>query len=422
MIFQPAERIAYRFFGLFILLLLLWCAAALYTQTLFIIPAAPIAFSYPQAAALAEGLRDWCALVGLTGAVLMLAARAGTLTKQERTLEIGWALAVTTTVLLLVYGLSGRLSLIPGAAFSGLPALNGAIALVTAAVALIPARQTVPTIWFQIGAGALAFCTLLSLGPVDVEGLATFAHLRLFLALPLMSLSAVGWLMHRISNLTPETIRRLLATLSSWIILAGLVSEPTLARSWTPVALLALPMCGITAAIGTRALRDRNPSATLAPQWFALTLLLWLILGLLLAIVRQPSLIISAGTTALAELPAFVVTLTAFSLVLACINQAAAELFGMNGRITGYLPFWCVAFGSIGFVLASAGAGIARIYSETVAGMPFISAQQQIAPLYAGALAAFWLFTLGVALYALAFWRRLPRSLPAESPIVEQAN
>jgi len=104
-------------------------------------------------------------------------------------------------------------------------------------------------------------------------------------------------------------------------------------------------------------------------------------------------------------------TLTAFAVVavvLGVINQVTAELRGQNGRVTGFTPFWLVAFGVVGGAAALGSAGVVQTYLERITGIGYLETQTLIMPLYALWLVGLLSAALGIGIYALTFWLRRP--------------
>jgi nitric oxide reductase large subunit len=173
---------------------------------------------------------------------------------------------------------------------------------------------------------------------------------------------------------------------------------------FVPVAYL------IFAAHSYRALSDRNLNRTLSPHWFTLALVLFLLgSGFLGGLAVPPQVSRWTHGTHLTDLQTMLASLAVVAMSLGVINQASAEQRGENRRVTGFIPFWLVAFGVIGGGLALAGAGLVQVYLERVLSIGAQETQTLIAPLVAGWMAGYVLALLGAVTYALGFYARRPR-------------
>jgi nitric oxide reductase subunit B len=156
-----------------------------------------------------------------------------------------------------------------------------------------------------------------------------------------------------------------------------------------------------------RALSNRAPIHTLAAHWFVLGVILLTVgNGVLGAVLSLPVAQAMAQGTQLTVLQNHLNAMGLLAWVLGFINQAVAEMRGQNFRITGLVPFWCVALGLGGASLAFFAAGIVQLYLERLMSVGYLETQTALVPLYALWIGGLLIFAPGVAFYALGFRAR----------------
>jgi len=106
------------------------------------------------------------------------------------------------------------------------------------------------------------------------------------------------------------------------------------------------------------------------------------------------------------------------SLVLAIISYSMPLMTGRkiyNNNI-GHLAFWFSNIGMIAMSAAFAAAGVAQVYLERKAGMDFMIVQNELQPHFFVLVMAASLFTAGVILYVVNFFKF---GLPADEAITD---
>jgi len=201
--------------------------------------------------------------------------------------------------------------------------------------------------------------------------------------------------------------------------LAGMLATlsrlpPLVVTSWVihaaNGATLLMPLLAlIVVAHAYRTLANRSRASTLAAHWTALAWLLFLLgFGVLMPLTGMPVIREWAAGTLLDQSAALFASLFPLSVIPGMVNQVAAELHGKDGRITGLMPFWLVAFGWLIAGSSLAVAGVIQIYVGRVLGVPAGDVLVLLEPVFV--LCAFgWLSgATGVLVYGLAFWYRRP--------------
>ena len=98
-------------------------------------------------------------------------------------------------------------------------------------------------------------------------------------------------------------------------------------------------------------------------------------------------------------------------IVLAMISFAAPSLTrGRNeeGTSLGYWSFWLQLAGMFGMTLSFATAGIGQVYLERVLGLGYLDAQLRIQVHFVMLVICASIFTVGVAMYIIDFFRYAP--------------
>ena len=101
-------------------------------------------------------------------------------------------------------------------------------------------------------------------------------------------------------------------------------------------------------------------------------------------------------------------------IVLAMITYALPALQPgrpERGTPMGYWAFWTQLTGMFGMTLSFATAGIGQVYLERIMGLGYLDAQLKIQVHFLMLVATGGLFALGVALFAIDFFRYAPRFL-----------
>ena len=240
------------------------------------------------------------------------------------------------------------------------------------------------------------------------------ASFQVHVAFAFCGLSIVFWLIPRYSRLERDWARESLRITAVLVFLGGgLIS---LGRLVLPaaVSLAATPLIAICyillASHSARALRSRDENASLAPHWVALATLLWLVgSGFLGALSIQPGLAQSMRGTGLAAAQDWLGLWVCLAIVLGFVNEAAASLRGDNQRVTGYAPYWLVAFGVSLASVVQVCRGAVQIYLRELAALAPGAEAELLLP-----LTLLWLLCLlavagGLVIYALGFWLRRPK-------------
>lgn len=84
-----------------------------------------------------------------------------------------------------------------------------------------------------------------------------------------------------------------------------------------------------------------------------------------------------------------------------------------SGQKLGYWAFWLMVSGMLGMTMAFAAAGIAQTYLERIMGLGYLETQLKIQVHYLMLSFTGILFTVGVALFVIDFFRARPRPAPA---------
>jgi len=236
------------------------------------------------------------------------------------------------------------------------------------------------------------------------------AAFQVQVAFALCSLSIVFWLIPRYSRLSSEWAQDSLRITALLVFLGG--SLISLGRLLLPavLSLAAAPLVVICyillASHSARALRNRDENDSLATHWIALATIFWLIGGGCLgALSIQPGIAQAMRNTDLAAAQDWLGGWVCLAVVLGFINEAAASLRGDNHRVTGYAPYWLMAF-SVGLSgIVQVCRGVLQIYLRDVAPSALLDLLLPVTLL--------WLICLlgvatGMAIYAIGFWLRRP--------------
>ena len=423
------QKIAYGFFVHTVLLLIVYALVSLLSAVKFL-GDDPLALTLPfhQVNSFASVLIQLAIVSGLLGGgvYMVVSARADNQVTDER-----WLLyAFRLWSVLAIFGVAaGLLGLLEGR--SGLelpPLLDIGVVIVVVVVVLIAMKNSrrvssIVPVW-TVGLALYVIGIVVGLIPPndfmqDRMLRALAVGIQLYIAFPVAAVALAFWLMHRMSNITPVWAEMGVNVVAGFVALAGaLLTLPTFyslvesegIRALGGIGVVVLPVVYlIFAAHSYRALSDRNTNATLAAQWLALGVLLFLIGGGLLGGVGAlPNLRDFTAGTRLSDLQTTLMQFAVVALLLGVFNQAVAELRGQNRRITGLMPFWLVAFGVIGGGAALAAAGVAQVYLERLLSVGYLETQTLLIPLYTLWFMGLILLAFGVLVYALGFWVRRP--------------
>lgn len=263
-------------------------------------------------------------------------------------------------------------------------------------------------VW-QIGMLLIALSSALAVWE-NARLAAANAAFQVHVAVALCSLSIVFWLIPRYSRLDRDWARDSLRITATLVVLGG--GLITLGRlimpaflSWAATPLIAI--CYILlASHSARALRNRNENASLAPHYIALATVFWLVGGGFLgALSIQPGIAQAMRNTDLGTAQNWLSLWVSLAVVLGFVNEAAASLRGDNQRVTGYTPYWLMAFGVGLSSILQACRGVLQIYLRDVAA----SAEAELlAPVTLVWLICLLSVAAGMALYAIGFWLRQP--------------
>ncbi len=265
--------------------------------------------------------------------------------------------------------------------------------------------SAIQTVW-TAGIGLYCVC-LVSVSPDRV-----ILGVQQNIAFILMMAALGFWLMHRLSNITPQWAEASVLNIAGIMTAAGITltaspfySETDLrwVRGIALAGIMVLPMVAILyAAHCYRALWDRNPTRTLVAHWLTLSLILYLLgAGLLGTIFALPNVNHWVQATHLVDVQSRFLSLAVLMMLFGIINQAVAEMRHENRRVTGLIPFWLVGGGVMGSGLALAGAGLVQVYLGGLLNMNPIQTRPLLEPLYQGWVFGNGLSVLGVFTYVL---------------------
>ncbi len=353
----------------------------------------------PAAAAFTTQVYKLTILTGFLGAGLLLAE------DKFSAQSIIWLRRIWTALVLLTLALSPL-------AIS--PLLDGAAAVFLLLLLAASLSRAAPSIYFRVWQiGLLCSAGALLAAQLDSALSQALEAFQIQVAYPLCGLSVVFWLMGRYSTVEGEWARTGLRNVAGLLFFAGsLISLGALGLpAWLSLSAAPLVLLSyvILANHSYRALRQRNKNATLAPHWSALATLFWLVGGGFLgALSLQSDINTAMRGTELAAAQTWLAQWVLLAIVLAFINDTASALRGANRRITGYAPFWLIAFGVAFSGMLQACYGVVWLYLRAAA-VDAATATELLLP-----LRALWQLCLlpvaaGLLFYAFGFWLRRPR-------------
>ncbi len=393
---SPRGAVIYQYLNLTVALLLLY-AGSLLLSALDQLPAQPLGDWAPIIDAVAAQSFELLLLTGFLGAGFMMSGESlggSELTRQRRI----WQAFVAANLVLTALGQTQL--------------ADGLTAVVLIAVLAQSWRSGEPSIFrrcWRIGILLIALSSALAIS--ENERLAAVsAAFQVQVAFALCSLSIVFWLIPRYSRLDKDWARDSLRTTALLVCLGG--SLISLGRLLLPagVSLAAAPLIAICyillASHSVRALRNRDENASLATHWIALATIFWLVGGGFLgALSIQPGIAQAMFKTDLAAAQNWLGSWVSLAVVLGFVNEAASSLRGDNHRVTGYAPYWLMAFGGGLSGILQANRGLLQIYLSDVAPSAQLDLLLPVTLVWLVCLLA---GAAGMTLYAIGFWLRRP--------------
>jgi hypothetical protein len=165
---------------------------------------------------------------------------------------------------------------------------------------------------------------------------------------PTLAIGMVGsvfWLMSRFSRVRRDWVAFGALNCANWLSLAATCAV-WLPPGWVGVAAIMVAHA-IFASHIHRALIDPGETRTLAAYWVGLGVILLLLGEGIDAILTLPGIPPERRATTLAATADWLAATAALAIVLGGVNQIGSEQRLDGRRITGLLPFWCVAFGAL---------------------------------------------------------------------------
>ncbi len=247
------------------------------------------------------------------------------------------------------------------------------------------------------------------------EWAAVIGRFQLHAAYGLCGVSVFFWLMTRWSRASSEWAQDGVRIAAVSLVAAGsLISLAAagLSAIVVGIATLLIPLCHlILAGHSCRVLRERGADASLSPHWMALAALYWLIGGGFLGTFG----IYLRSDGYLADAQQGLIGWVMLTIALGFVNGCAAELRGDNRRVTGYAPFWLIAFGVGLATVMQICRGAVELYLREVFALDAASIAGLLLPLTVIWLIGLLAAAMGILIYALGFWARRPQILAADS-------
>lgn len=230
-------------------------------------------------------------------------------------------------------------------------------------------------------------------------------YLHPYMGYGLASLALIYWLLRRFSTVSEawyELSLRITPLLMALAMLplifdGGVIIAPVT----TPILIL------IIAGHARHGLEERRANPTLTVPWVALTVSLWIGVGLVAGIAAYPPLRPDVTGTLIESVSANWIRFATLSALFAMGNQITADLHGEERRITGWSAYWLIAFGTIigGVILLCA--GVVEVYLNYL-DTPSSEIRHLLQPLMA---LCRWAIAGGALIYALQFFMRRPPGL-----------
>ncbi len=397
---SPRGAVIYQYLTLTVALLLLFAASTL-LSALNQLPAQPLGDWAPVADGLAARSFTLLLLTGFLAAGLMMVgdAQPGNAPVWQRRI---WLAFVAAALAL--------------SALGQVPLADGLTAVVLLAVLARGWRSGKSSTYLRCWRiGMLLIALSLALQALEhARFAAAIAAFEVQVGFALCSLSIVFWLIPRYSRLDRDWAQDSLRICAVLVFLGGgLIS---LGRLLMPagLSLAAAPLiivCYILlASHSAHALRNRDENASLAPHWIALATIFWLVGGGFLgALSVQPGIAQAMRATDLAAAQNWLGGWVSLAVVLGFGNEAAAALRGDNRRVTGYAPYWLLAFGVGLASVLQAGRGVLQVYLRDVGALESTAESELLLPLTFVWLICLLAAAAGMVIYAAGFWLRRPR-------------
>lgn len=433
---RDSKQIVYRLCAQTVLLLVWYAALSLLAAVKFL-PHDPLASALPYStvSGAANVLLHLTLVTGLLAAGLYIARVQLVAHAEETSLTWVWR---GWTLFLLVSGLAAVLGVLEGRTHAELPFLLDVIecVLLLAWLGVIVGRLNMATLFSTprestqaawnsvliVWAVGLLLCVggiAVTFLPVDdlisERALTVLAlGLRDTLGLGAMGFAAAFWVLTRVSNAATAWIEGALLRVVGVFLLAGALTSASQVMH-LPHGIQAAGIAGAVLSVWAavwlvahsyRALSNRAPIQTLAAHWTLLGIILMSSASILGAVLSVPIVQTVVQGTQLTVLLSQLSAMGLLAWLLAFINQAVAEIRGQNFRITGLVPFWCIAVGLGGGSVAFFGAGVVQVYLERLMSIGYLETQAALVPLYVLWIVGLLLFAPGVVFYALGFRAR----------------
>ena len=260
--------------------------------------------------------------------------------------------------------------------------------------------------------------TVLSLAAGHLAGrewAAVISRFQFHAAYGLCGVSIFFWLMTRWSQTSDDWARDGVRIVAILLVAAGILislSAAGLSAIVVGIATLLIPLCHlILAGHSYRALRERGADASLSPHWMALAALYWLIGG---GFLGTFSIYLRRSDGYLADAQQGLMGWVMLAIALGFVNGCAAELRGDNRRVTGYAPFWLIAFGVGLATVMQICRGAVELYLREIFALDGASIAGLLLPLTVIWLIGLLAAAMGILIYALGFWARRPQILAVE--------
>ncbi len=393
-------KIQYQFLSLIVLLLLLTSVGFL-LEALFQLPGNPLAPHFDAEAVNRFGARclSLTLATGLAAAGLSMASDSLT-TRRLQVFQRAWTALIIVTLI--------------ASPFVGLSLLDALSAL--GLLALLALTYNAVSAFMRVWqAGLLLVCAsslakLFASAPWD----RVLELFHLHVAYSIAALSVAFWLMTRFSAVERDWAQAGLKIVAVLIFLAGsLISiaplglPPVISISASPLVVLCYT---ILSGHAYRALSLRDNDMSLAPHWTAVSTLFWLAAGGFLgALSLQAGLNQALQDTALQAAQDWIMSWALLAHLCAYLNSVATELRGGNRRVTGYAPFWLIAFGAALSTIVQGCRGVVEIYLRDSFALDRDSALELTAPLTQIWIICLLGLAIGIMIFALGFWARRPK-------------
>lgn len=395
---SPRGKMTYEMLNQTVLLLLLYAVGFL-LEALHQLPAHPLPpLTESPVRAFTAALLKLTILTGfVTAGIAMQSSRPPKLLMRLRRV---WTALVMVTALLSPFKVS--------------PLLDGAMIVLLLGWLGLSLAGRPPSVFLRVWQVGI-FLTALSLAAGHLAGrewAAVIGRFQLHAAYGLCGISVFFWLVARWSQASSEWARDGVRIAAVLLVAAGgfISLAPTVLPARIIGALL-IPLGHlILAGHCCRALRERGADASLSPHWMALAALYWLIGGGFLGAFG----IYLRSDGYLADAQQGLIVWVMLAIVLGFVNAGATELRGDNRRVTGYAPFWLIAFGVSLATVLQVCRGVVELYLREVFALDAASIAGLLLPLTVIWLICLLAVAVGILIYALGFWARRPQIMVAE--------